>query len=58
MLILSRNPSQEIVIGNNIVVRVVQVRGNRVKLAVEAPKDVRVNRREIYDALKQEGDGE
>jgi carbon storage regulator len=48
MLVLSRKIGEEIVIANNIRVKVVAVQGNRVKLGVIAPDDVTVHREEIY----------
>lgn len=47
MLVLSRKKEEEIVIGKNIVIKVVQIRGGRVKLGIEAPKNVRVVRGEL-----------
>ncbi|GAB6166976.1 hypothetical protein JCM19992_29760 [Thermostilla marina] len=52
MLILSRKTNEQIVIGDNIVVTVVAVRGGNVRLGVDAPRDVQVHRREVYDAIK------
>lgn len=46
MLVLSRKPGEEIVIGDNIVVRVASIRGNRVRIAIEAPREMKVSRRE------------
>lgn len=59
-LVLSRKLDQEIVIAGNIVVTVVEVRGNRVKLGIEAPPDVSVWRREVHDprASQKERAGE
>ena len=53
MLVLSRKKNESIVINDNIVVTVVEVRGNKVRLGIEAPKEVTVHRREVYDAIKQ-----
>ena len=47
MLVLSRKAKQEIVIGSDIVVTVISVKGNRVKIGIEAPNDVRVVRQEL-----------
>ncbi|MGO8692964.1 MAG: carbon storage regulator CsrA [Rectinemataceae bacterium] len=54
MLILSRRVNERIVIGDNIVVSVVEVRGDQVKLGIEAPRDVKVFRQEVYDAIQEE----
>lgn len=56
MLILSRKPGQALHIGDDIVVRVLDVRGNQVKLAVEAPDDVSIDRDEIRDRKQQESE--
>jgi carbon storage regulator len=54
MLVLSRSKSEQIVICGNIVVTVVDVRGDKVRLGIEAPRDVPVHRREVYDAIQGE----
>ena len=55
MLVLSRKPDESIVIAGNIVVTVVEVRGDRVKLGIDAPREVPVHRREVFDQLEAEG---
>jgi carbon storage regulator len=47
MLVLSRKPGQKIHIGDNITVTIVEIQGNRVRLALEAPNDVRILRAEL-----------
>lgn len=54
MLVLSRKKNEEIVINHNIVITVVEVRGDKVRLGIEAPTDVSVHRREVYDAIQRE----
>jgi len=51
MLVLSRKKNENIVINNDIVVTVVEILGDRVRLGVEAPKEVPVHRQEVYDAI-------
>lgn len=51
MLVLSRKKGESIVIGDNIVLTVVEVRGDKVRLGVEAPLEVPVHRKEISDAI-------
>jgi carbon storage regulator len=51
MLVLSRKKNESIVINNDITVVVVEIRGDKVRLGVEAPKEVPVHRREVYDAI-------
>jgi carbon storage regulator len=53
VLILSRKKGESIIISDNIVVMVVDIRGDKVRLGIEAPKDVSVHRREVYDAIKR-----
>ena len=54
MLILSRNIGESIVIGDDVVVRVLQVKDNQVRIGVDAPKDIPVHREEIYDRIQNE----
>jgi len=51
MLVLSRNTDEKIHIGNNIVITVVEVRGDRVRIGIDAPREVSVHRQEIYEAI-------
>lgn len=53
MLVLSRKTNESIVINNEITIVVVEIRGDKVRLGVEAPKEVPVHRREVYDAIKR-----
>ena len=53
MLVLSRKKGETIIIRENIVVTVVEIRGDKVRLGIEAPKDVPVHRREVYEAIKR-----
>jgi carbon storage regulator len=50
MLVLSRRSKESIVVGDRITVTVVEIRGNQVRLAIEAPKEIRVLRTELIDA--------
>jgi len=51
MLVLSRKKNESIVINNDIVVTVVEIRGDKVRLGIVAPKEVPVHRQEVYDAI-------
>ena len=53
MLVLSRKKNESIVIDNDITIVVVEIRGDKVRLGVEAPKEVPVHRREVYEAIKR-----
>ena len=61
MLILSRQDGEEITIGDDVRVRVLDIKGNRVVLGITAPREIEVHRREVYDLIrllaseKQEG---
>ncbi len=52
MLILSRKTNQSIYIGNKITVTVLSVKGNQARIGIRAPKDIEVNREEIYERIK------
>jgi carbon storage regulator len=54
MLVLSRQRDESIIIGDNIIVTVVDVRGDKVRLGIEAPREVSVHRREVYEAIQRE----
>jgi len=53
MLVLSRKRDERIVIGDNIVITVVEVRGDKVRLGIEAPSEVPVHRQEVLDAMRR-----
>jgi carbon storage regulator len=54
MLVLSRQRDESIIIGDNVVITIVDVRGDKVKLGIEAPKEIPVHRREVYEAILRE----
>jgi len=54
MLVLTRKPGEQIVIGNNVRLTVVSVGPGRVKIGIEAPDDVRVDRQEIFERIQRE----
>ncbi len=54
MLVLSRQRDESIIIGDNVVVTIVDVRGDKVKLGIEAPKEIPVHRQEVYEAIRRE----
>ena len=53
MLVLSRKKNESIVINDDISIVVVEIRGDKVRLGVDAPKEIPVHRREVYDAIKK-----
>jgi carbon storage regulator len=54
MLVLSRKKNESIIINDNITVTVIEIRGDKVRLGIEAPKDVSVHRREVYEAIQSQ----
>lgn len=54
MLVLTRAIDEDLVIDGRIVVRVVDIRGDKVRLGIEAPKDVPVHRREVFEAIRRQ----
>ena len=54
MLVLSRQRDESIIIGDNIVITVVDIRGDKVRLGIDAPKEVPVHRQEVYEAIQRE----
>jgi carbon storage regulator len=58
MLVLSRKKSESIIINDDIVITVVEVRGDKVRLGIQAPRDVPVHRKEVMDAIVRESRGE
>ncbi len=53
MLVLSRKKNESIVIDDRIVITVVEIRGDKVRLGIQAPRDVPVHRQEVYDSLQK-----
>ena len=58
MLILSRQRDESIVIGDDVIITVKDIRGNTVRIGIEAPKEVLVFRREVWDLIQQEAERE
>jgi carbon storage regulator len=54
VLVLSRRPGESIVVGNQIVVTVIEVRGDQVRIGIDAPREVQVHREEVYRQLEAE----
>ena len=54
MLVLSRKKNESIIINDHITVTVVEIRGDKVRLGIDAPKDVSVHRREVYEAIQNQ----
>ncbi|HEX4070188.1 MAG TPA: carbon storage regulator CsrA [Planctomycetaceae bacterium] len=54
MLVLSRQRDESIIIGDNIVITIVDIRGDKVRLGIEAPTEIPVHRQEVYEAIQRE----
>lgn len=53
MLVLSRKRNEQIVVNDEVVITVVEIRGDKVRLGIDAPKEVPVHRREVFEAIKR-----
>jgi carbon storage regulator len=58
MLVLSRHRDEKVMLGDDIVITIVDIRGDKVRLGIEAPAGVPVHRQEVYDAIKRKEAGE
>ena len=56
ILVLSRKKDEKIIIGDNITIMVIEIRGDKVRLGIEAPREVTVHRQEVYEAIQREQD--
>jgi carbon storage regulator len=56
MLVLSRHRDESIMIGDDVVITVVDIRGDKVRLGIDAPQHIPVHRQEVYEAIKRENE--
>ncbi len=54
MLVLSRHRDESIMIGDDVVITIVDIRGDKVRLGIDAPQHIPVHRQEVYDAIQRE----
>lgn len=54
MLVFSRKKNEGIVIGDDVFLKVVEIRGDKVRIGIQAPKEVSVHRQEVYEAIQKE----
>lgn len=53
MLLLTRRTGESLVIGDNITITILSIKGNQIRIGIEAPKDIAVNREEIWERIKE-----
>ncbi|MEM7454039.1 MAG: carbon storage regulator CsrA [Planctomycetota bacterium] len=56
MLVLSRHRDESIMIGDDVMITIVDVRGDKVRLGIDAPQEIPVHRQEVYEAIKRENE--
>jgi carbon storage regulator len=54
MLVLTRKIDESVIIGNDIVIQILDIRGGQIRLGITAPKEISVHRQEIYDRIQRE----
>lgn len=54
MLVLSRHRDESIVVGDNVIITIVDIRGDKVRLGIQAPRETPVHRREVFEAIQRE----
>ncbi|NOQ46696.1 MAG: carbon storage regulator CsrA [Desulfobulbaceae bacterium] len=54
MLVLTRKLGEGIVIGNNITVKIIEIKGGGIRIGIDAPRDTKIYRQEVYDRIRQE----
>ena len=57
MLVLSRYKNEDILINDNIIIKVIEIRGDKVRLGFDAPPSVKIHRREVYETIKRRKNG-
>ena len=55
MLVLSRKVNESIIVGDNVEITIVRIRGDKIRLGIKAPKEIPVHRKEIYELIQQNG---
>ncbi len=56
MLVLTRGKNQRIVVGDDVIITVVDIRGNKVRLGIDAPQQVPIHREEVYERIQRDSD--
>ncbi|WP_310598919.1 carbon storage regulator CsrA [Desulfobulbus sp.] len=54
MLVLTRKPGEGIVIGDNITIKIIELKSGSIRIGIDAPRDTKIYREEIYDRIRQE----
>jgi len=53
VLVLARKPNQSIMIGDDIEIKIIEVKGDQIKIGIQAPKNIAVHRKEVYEEIKK-----
>lgn len=56
MLVLNRKPGESIILGDNIEIRILEIQDGKIKIGIEAPKEISILRKEVYDDVKAENE--
>ncbi len=54
MLVLTRKPGEGIVIGDNVIVKIIEAKGGGIRIGIDAPQETKIYRQEVYDRIRQE----
>jgi carbon storage regulator len=54
MLVLTRKPGEGIVIGDNVIVKIIEMKGGGIRIGIDAPRQTKIYRQEVYDRIRQE----
>lgn len=54
MLVLTRKPGEGIIIGDNIVIKIIEMKSGGIRIGIDAPRDTKIYRQEVYDRIRQE----
>lgn len=57
MLVLTRKPGEGLLIGDNIAVKIIEIKGGAIRVGIDAPQDMKIYRQEVYDRIREENIG-
>ena len=55
MLVLTRKPGEGIIIGDNIIIKIIEMKSGGIRIGIDAPRDTKIYRQEVYDRIRSEG---